>query len=571
MADTAAGPRTASELPGYRPVLSGPQLEVLRRYGAEHRVAIGDVLFRDGDETYDLFIVLQGEVQIVEHYAQPDEFVIVTYRPGEFMGEIGLLTCQRAYLTAVVSAPGRVLRIPVQQVHTIMDQELELSELILRAFLVRHSRLTRLGSGLTLVGSRFDLDTRRLLEVLSRNRLSSRWLDLEGDTKAEAFLRRLNVPVADLPIVVVPGSELLRNPSNRTLLDALGLATPPADDDAPPEVCDLLVVGGGPAGLAAAVYGASEGLTTTLAEDTALGGQAGTSSRIENYLGFPAGLSGEELAARAALQAHKFGVRVKLGSRAVALSSRLDTHQVRFEDGELVSARSVIIATGARYNRLQVDRLAEFEGVGVYYAATQMEAQACTGRPAVIVGGGNSAGQAALFLARTCTEVHLVIRGQTLATSMSRYLIERIEHAPRIHVLYRTEVTALLGDGGLEGLMLRHNADATTSTLAVGGLFVFIGATPSTDWLNGQLAVDDDGFVLTGADIPMAQLESVDHLPLLLETSRPGIFCVGDVRSRSVKRVATAIGEGSMAVRLVFDRLQATGIALIEPVRTSAV
>src|ERR1700730_15148059 len=452
MANTSGAPRTTSELPGHRPVLSGPQLEVLRRYGAEHRVAIGDVLVRDGDETYDLFIVLEGEVQIVEHYAQPDQFVIVTYGPGEFLGEIGLLTGQRAYLTVVVSAPGRVLRIPVQQVHTNMDQELELSELILRAFLLRHSRLTRLGSGLTLVGSRFDVDTRRLLEVLSRNRLSSKWLDLEGDPAAEAFLRRGKVPVADLPIVVVPGSELLRNPSNRALLDALGLATPPADDDAPPEVCDLLVVGGGPAGLAAAVYGASEGLTTTLAEDTALGGQAGTSSRIENYLGFPAGLSGEELAARAALQAHKFGVRMKLGSKAVALSARLDTHQVRFEDGELVSARSVIIATGARYNRLQVDRLAEFEDVGVYYAATQMEAQACTGRPVVIVGGGNSAGQAALFLARTCTEVHLVIRGQTLATSMSRYLIERIEHAPRIHVLYRTEVTALLGDGALEGL-----------------------------------------------------------------------------------------------------------------------
>jgi thioredoxin reductase (NADPH) len=571
MADASAGPQTPSELPGYRPVLSLPQLDVLRRYGAEQRVAMGDVLIRDGDETYDLIVLLEGEAQIVEHYAQPDEFVIVTYGPREFMGEIGLLTGQRAYLTAVVSAPGRVLRIPVQQVHTIMDQELELSELILRAFLLRHSRLTRLGSGLTLVGSRFDVNTRRLLEVLSRNRLSSKWLDLEGDPTAEMFLRRLNVPVADLPIVVVPGGELLRNPTNRALLDALGLATPPADDDAAPEVCDLLVVGGGPAGLAAAVYGASEGLTTTLAEDTALGGQAGTSSRIENYLGFPAGLSGEELAARATLQAHKFGVRMKLGSRAVALSSRPDTHQVRFEDGELVSARSVIIATGARYNRLQVDRLAEFEDVGVYYAATQMEAQACTGKPVVIVGGGNSAGQAALFLARTCSDVYVVIRGQTLGNSMSRYLIERIEQAPRIRVLYETEVTALLGDGALERLTLRHNADGTTSTLAVGGLFVFIGATPSTEWLNGQLAMDEDGFVLTGADIPVAQLESVEHVPLLLETSRPGIFCVGDVRSRSVKRVATAIGEGSMAVRLVFDRLQVTGVTVAESDRASVV
>ena len=283
------------------------------------------------------------------------------------MGEIGLLAGQRAYFTAVVSAPGRILRIAAEQVHAIMDQELELSELILREFLVRHSKLTRLGSGLTLVGSRFDIDTRRLLE-----------------------------------------------------------------------------------------------------------------------------------------------------------------------------------------------------GVGVYYAATQMEAQACAGRPVVIVGGGNSAGQAALFLA-TCTDVHLVIRGQTLATSMSRYLVERIEQSPRIHVLYQTEVTTLLGDGALEGLVLRHNADGTTSTLAVGGLFVFIGATPSTNWLGGQLALDGHGFVLTGPDIPVAQLESVDHVPLLLETSRPGIFCVGDVRSRSVKRVATAIGEGSIAVRLVFDRLQPFGVAAGQP------
>ena len=564
MTDSPTVPQTASEQPGYRPTLSVAQLEVLHRYGTEHPVAIGDVLFRDGDERYDLIVLIKGEARIVEHYAQPDEFVIVTYRPGEFMGEIGLLAGQRAYFTAVVSAPGRILRIAAEQVHAIMDQELELSELILREFLVRHSRLTRLGSGLTLVGSRFDIDTRRLLEVLSRNRLSFRWLELESEHAAEALLQRLTVPLADLPIVVVPGGELLRNPSSRALLDALGLSAPPPDDGGPPEVCDLLVVGGGPAGLAAAVYGASEGLTTVLAEDTALGGQAGTSPRIENYLGFPAGLSGEELAARAALQAHKFGARMKLGSRAVALSSRLDTHHVRFEDGELVSARSVIIATGARYNRLQLDRLAELEGVGVYYAATQMEAQACAGRPVVIVGGGNSAGQAALFLA-TCTEVHLVIRGQTLATSMSRYLVERIEQSPRIHVLYQTEVTTLLGDGALEGLVLRHNADGTTSTLAVGGLFVFIGATPSTNWLGGQLALDGHGFVLTGPDIPVAQLESVDHVPLLLETSRPGIFCVGDVRSRSVKRVATAIGEGSIAVRLVFDRLQPFGVAAGQP------
>jgi thioredoxin reductase (NADPH) len=543
------------EEPGH-PVLSDPQLAILRRYGTVQTVAIGDVLYSAGAETYDLIVLLDCEIQMIEHYGLREEVVVTTFGPREFLGEIRLFTGQRAYLTAAVSAAGQIVRIPVDQVHAIMAQELELSELILRAFLVRHALLTGLGSGLTLVGSRFDVDTRRLLEVLSRNRLPSKWLDLEAEPAAETLMRELDVPLADLPIVVIPGGPLLRNPSSRVLLDTLGLAAPHPDESGRDEVCDLLVIGGGPAGLAAAVYGASEGLSTTLAEDTALGGQAGTSSRIENYLGFPAGLSGEELAARAALQAQKFGVRIKLGAKAVSLSSRLGAHEVRFDDEEVVTAKSVIIATGARYNRLAIDRLAYFEGVGVYYAATQMEAQDCTAKPVVIVGGGNSAGQAALFLARTCTNVYLVIRGENLASSMSRYLIERIEHTPRIHVFSKTEVIDLLGEQRLEGVVLRDNRQQATSMLLVNALFVFIGARPSTEWLEGQLAVDDHGFLLTGTDIPVSRLEGVDYAPSPLETSRPGIFCVGDVRSRSVKRVATAIGEGSMAVRLVFDRLQ---------------
>jgi thioredoxin reductase (NADPH) len=441
-----------------------------------------------------------------------------------------------------------------------MTQEAHLSELILRAFLLRHSRLTHRGAGLTLVGSRFDPDTRRLLEVLARNRLSSRWLELEDSPEAEAMLRELDVQPAELPIVVVPGGELLKNPTTRALLGALGLASSFEDDAAE---CDLLVLGAGPAGLAAAVYGASEGLTTTLAEDTALGGQAGTSSRIENYLGFPAGLSGDELTARATLQAEKFGVRVSLGKRAVALTSGIDSHRVQFEDGEAMSAKSVIIATGAHYNRLPLPRLSEFEGVGVYYAATQVEAQACAGRPAVIVGGGNSAGQAALFLARTCTQVRIVIRGETLASSMSRYLVDQIERNPQIQVSPRTEVAALLGARQLE---LREATTEQTSTETICGLFVFIGAKPSTEWLDGQLAQDKRGFLFTGADIPISQRHGIE--PLVLETSRPGIFCVGDVRSRSIKRVAAAIGEGSMAVRLVFDRVQTAGPAVASPART---
>jgi thioredoxin reductase (NADPH) len=379
------------------------------------------------------------------------------------------------------------------------------------------------------------------------------------------MLRELDVPVRDLPLVVVPGGPLLRNPGSRELLDALGMSGP-SDPDLS-GVCDLLVVGAGPGGLAAAVYGGSDGMATVLAEDTALGGQAGTSSRIENYLGFPAALSGEELAARAALQAQKFGVRIKLGSKAVSLSSDSGVHRVSFDDGDAITAKSVIIATGARYNRLPVDRLAEFEGVGVYYAATQMEAQACRADPVAIVGGGNSAGQAALFLSRSSADVHLIIRGETLETSMSRYLIDQIERNPRITVTPGTQVTSLLGKDQLEGVELLDTGRQRTSALAVRGLFVFIGARPSTQWLAGQLAEDTRGFLLTGSNIPQAHLDDMDQVPLFLETSRPGIFAVGDVRSGSVKRAATAIGEGSMAVRLIFERLQATGSAVADPPR----
>jgi thioredoxin reductase (NADPH) len=541
-------------------VLDAAQLEVLRSYGTEHTVSAGDVLFAEGDETYDLIVVLEGEVQIVANAGRPDETVIATYGPGGFLGEISLLTGQRAFLAAVARTFGTVLRVPVAQVRVVMAREPFLSELILRTFLIRHANLTRLGSGLTLIGSRFAADTRRILEALARNRVVSTWLDLEGSPQAEDMLRELDVPVDELPIVIVPGRPLLRNPSTRELLDALGLSD--SHEAGPASTCDLLVVGGGPSGLSAAVYGASEGLATVLAEDTAFGGQAGTSSLIENYLGFPAGLSGEEIAARAVLQAEKFGVRMKLAAKAVALSSDAGVHRVTFEDGEVIAARALIVATGARYNRLPVDRLADFEGVGVYYAATQMEAQASAGGPVAIVGGGNAAGQAALFLSRTSPEVIVIIRGASLATSMSRYLIDQIDRDPRIEVRPHTQVNGLLGQDEFEGVELVDSVSGLPSRIAVRGLFVFIGAKPGTQWLDGQLAADADGFLLTGPDVPVSQREPDGRTPLFLETSRAGIFGVGDVRSGSIKRVATAIGEGSMAVRLVFDRLEDSGASV---------
>jgi thioredoxin reductase (NADPH) len=545
--------------------LGESQLAVLRRYGAEHHVEVGEILFADGDQNCDMIVLLEGEADIIEHHGQPDESVNVTYGPREFLGEMGLLTGQSVYVTAVARSEGCILRIPTEQLKIIMCEEPDLSELILRAFLLRRTRLTNLGGGPVLVGSRFDPETRRLISALARNRVSSQWLQLEGSPEAESLLRGLDVQIEQLPVVVIPGGSLLLNPTNLALLDALGMTDAPLRGRS--EVCDLLVIGGGPAGLSAAIYGASEGLNTTLADGTALGGQAGTSSRIENYLGFPAGLSGDELTARAVLQAEKFGVRIKLGASAESLSSGNGSHQVHFDDKETVSARSIILATGARYNRLPLDRLNDFEGVGVYYAASQMEARACSGGRVAVVGGGNSAGQAALFLARTSVQVHILIRGATLASSMSRYLIDQIERHSDIQVLTRTKVTALLGEKKLDGITVENEEENDVSTLPVCGLFVFIGAEPSTEWIGGQLAEDSHGFLLTGSDIPQSQLEDASRLPMTLETSRSGIFCIGDVRSRSVKRVAAAIGEGSAAIQLVFERI-ATGLEVSDPPNT---
>ncbi len=558
-ADSPAGRYGLLSVPGRSPVLDAAQLEILRGYGSERDVAAGDVLFADGDETYDLIVLLAGAADIIEGYGHPGASIVASYVPSQFLGEIGLLTGQRAFLSAVVTSAGRVLAVPVDQLRRVMAHEPGLSDLILQTFLLRHSILLSRGTGLTLIGSRFDQDTRRLLEVLARNRLVWNWLDLESSPEAESILQRLDVPVADLPIIVVPGGPVLRNPSSRALLAALAISGEASSY--PPGVCDLLVVGAGPAGLAASVYGAADGMATTLAEDTALGGQAGTSSRIENYLGFPAGLSGEELAARGTLQAQKFGVRIKLAAKAAALASQDRIHRVTFDDGEVISAKSVIIATGARYNRLPLDRLAEFEGVGVYYAATQAEAQACRAGEVAVVGGGNSAGQAALFLSGSCAKVHIIIRRGSLDASMSRYLVDRIERDPGIRVWPGTQVTALTGRKSLEAVQLHREGEPRPSELTVTGLFVFIGATPGTEWLAGQLAHDKHGFLLTGTDIPPLRREAPNLTLLFLETSRPGIFAAGDVRSSSVKRVAAAIGEGSVAVRLAFERLQSEGQA----------
>ena len=539
--------------PGVSPELDPQQFQLLARYGTESDVVAGEVLSHAGERGVALIAILSGSVDIIESH-ESGERLITTYGPSEFVGEFGLLTGQKLNVTARMRTDGRVLRVPVEQLRTVLTQEPGLSDVVLRALLARRSYLTALGAGLTLVGSAYSADTRTLLEIFARNRLSFRRLDAD-EPEARQLLRERSINADELPVVLLPGGELLRNPNSRQLLSALGVTL--AEPGAPERECDLLVVGAGPAGLAAAVYGASEGLATTLIESSGLGGQAGTSSRIENYLGFPAGVSGAELAARAALQAEKFDVHIELACRATALAFDDGCHRVSTDDGGSVRARSVIVATGARYHRLNLPGYSEFEGNGIFYAATQVEAAACARRSVVVIGGGNSAGQAALYLSRSCADVHLVIRGADLAASMSNYLIEEIAQQPRVTVRLHTQVTRLIGTETLEAVELTDSADQRVWTMDVGGLFVFIGAAPNTEWLGGELALDKHGFVLTGEDGLRARCDDGHTQPLTLETSRAGVFCVGDARSSSVKRVAGAIGEGSVAVRLVFDRRDA--------------
>ncbi|MBU3062460.1 FAD-dependent oxidoreductase [Nocardia sp. NEAU-G5] len=536
--------------------LADDQLAKLAALGAEQTITAGEVLFEAGDDSYDLFVVLEGSASIVERRGESEEHVVATYGPSEFLGEIGMLTGERSRFAGVSTTAGRVIRVPLPQVRELIAQDPQLSEIILHTFLERRANLQRKGAGLTLIGSRYDERLRALLQRFSLSRVAVHWIDLEEDPDAETVLRELQVPVADLPIVLIPGRPLLRNPQPADLTAEFGEpAAEVADEDS--EACDLLVVGGGPGGLAAAVYGASEGLRTVLLDAAAFGGQAGTSSRIENYLGFPAGLSGAELAARGALQADKFGVRLHRNARVAAFSSSAGKYCVTCDDGRMFKARDVIVATGVEYRRLRVPGIEAWEGNGVHYAATVTEAQHYLGRPVAVIGGANSAGQAAMFLSRTSAAVHLLVRGEDLDHSMSRYLIDAITANPKVHVRTRTEATALHADSAITGLGLIDRRSGNRSTLDVSAAFVFIGATPCTSWLDGQLATDRDGFILTGYDLKAAWTQ--DREPLPFESSEPGVFCIGDVRSGSVKRVASAVGEGSAAVRLVFERRRISG------------
>ncbi|HSS32530.1 MAG TPA: FAD-dependent oxidoreductase [Solirubrobacterales bacterium] len=538
--------------PGDRaPRLTEEQRDRLRALGTVRATSPGDVLFRDGEESYDFFIVESGAVTIVQGFEREDR-VLAVFGPHQFLGELGLLTGARVYLSAVVRDAGEVIQVPAARMRKLLGEDEELSNVVLPAFLARRARLINIGAGVHLIGSRFSPDSRRLRDFLGRNRVPYQWTDLEEDDEVDALLQAIGVEPAETPVLIGTG-DVLRNPSNGGTAIALGLGAA----GAPPALCDLVIVGGGPAGLAAAVYGASEGLDTQAIDSIAFGGQASTSSRIENYLGFPTGISGGELAARALLQAKKFGARMAMPAQAVKLARDDGHYAVHLEDGTVVNGRTLIVATGAQYRKLDVPDLERFEGLGVFYAATLVEARMCTGDPVMIVGGGNSAGQAAIYMSKHAGSCRLLIRGGDLGKSMSRYLVDEIERREEIEVMTYSEIVELGGESSLESAVVVDNRSSERTELPVTAAFVFIGASPNTGWLDACVATDEDGFVLTGAALGDDHREAfVDgDSPYFLETSQRGIFAVGDVRSGSVKRVASGAGEGAMAVQLVHHRL----------------
>ncbi|GAA2629602.1 FAD-dependent oxidoreductase [Streptomyces spororaveus] len=548
---------------GAFPRLTPEQLEDLSAHGERRRTAEGEVLYREGEPFREFLVILCGTVEILSDQGGPDERTVAVHGPGRFLGELGLLEGQAAFNTAVVREAGEILAVPVERQRALVGSDPVLGDLILRAYLGRRYLLIGLGAGFRILGSCYSRDTLRLREFAARNRLPHRWVDLERDKEAEALLRRFAIRPDETPVVLWQGERLLRNPSNAELARLIGLPAPAPAPSAENERCEVMVVGAGPAGLAAAVYGASDGLTTVTVDAVATGGQAATSSRIENYLGFPSGISGGELIERAVLQAHKFGARLMVPAEVSALAPQDDEYIVTFTDGSRARAGAVVLASGVRYRRLEVPGIDRLEGISVYYAATVHEAGLCRADPVAVVGGGNSAGQAALFLAQHASEVHLLVRGSDLNADMSRYLVDQVEQHPKIEVLLHTEVRGVAGKEKLESLTVEDNASHERRELQAAALFVFIGARPRTEWLKGVLALDERGFVLTGADAGAVadtnRWASLGRDPMLLETTLPGVFAAGDVRSGSVKRVASATGEGAMAIRLVHEHRERKG------------
>ena len=536
------------------PKLTAEQLARLESYGRRIETHPGDVLLDVGDRPREFFVVVSGTLEIDTPAAGDYEFMTLL-TAGDFSGELSTLRGAAGLARIVVKEAGAVIGIEVERLRALVQTDAELSELFMRAFILRRMGILATGHGdIMLVGSSYSPDTLRLREFLLRNGYPFLNVDIESDPDVHAILERFAIRAEDTPVVVWRGKRVCRNPSNRELADYLGL-NPQVGQQA---VHDLLIVGAGPAGLAAAVYAASEGLDVQIVEVVAPGGQAGTSSRIENYLGFPTGISGQALAARALAQAQKFGARLSVAWRAERLRCDEWPYRVEFEDGSSVHTRTILIASGAQYRPLEIPSLTRFIGSGIHYAATHMEARLCEGQDIVIVGGGNSAGQAAVFLSGSCRHVHLLVRADGLAASMSRYLIRRIDESPRITLHSLTELTGLEGATYLERVTWRGRG-GSEETHSIKHVFMMTGAVPHTRWLDGCVALDERGFVKTGSTLTAADIAAskwpLSRTPDLLETNVPGVFAAGDVRSGSVKRVASAVGEGSICVSFVHRAL----------------
>jgi thioredoxin reductase (NADPH) len=535
------------------PTLGDRELAALAPFGEERAAAAGEVLYQADEASSDFYVILAGEVEVVRPDVDGDVPVVV-HGPGRFLGELNVLTGQRPYLTARMRGPGRVLVIPPPEFHRLMSSLPDVADVIFNALTARRAymRTSEAARAVRIVGSRYSPEALALRGFATRSHVAHTWIDVEDADDADTLLAGMGLRPEDLPAVST-SSAVLRRTTPGELGEHLGLTF----RTTPGYLFDLVVVGTGPAGLAAAVYGASEGLDTISVDAVAIGGQAGASSRIENYVGFPNGISGGELTSQAAIQAQRLGARLNAPCTAAGLRSDHAFHVVTLDDGSEIPTRAVIIASGARYRRLDVDDLARFEGAGVYYAATDLEVRVCAGQDVVVVGGGNSAGQAAIYLAQQGSGVRVAIRGTDLGKDMSRYLVDRIEADARIEVLRTTEVRALSGDQHLESVTLEHTPTAERRTITCAGLFCFIGAEPATQWLGGRVTLDADGFVLTDRWLPEEIVRSSfgGRDPFPFETSVMGVFAVGDVRHGSMKRVAAAVGEGSSAVRSVHEHL----------------
>jgi thioredoxin reductase (NADPH) len=537
------------------PTLTPAQVARIGAHGQTRPIQGGEVLVEPGQQTIRFFVVTAGQVEIVS--TSSPEATVAVLRQGQFTGEVNMLSGRPGLVRIRVSDPGAVIEVDREQLLGLVQTDSELSEILLKAFILRRVEIIARGiSDVVLVGSSHSPGTLRVKEFLTRNGHPYSYIDLDRDSGVQELLDRFHVGIEDVPVLICRGKTALRNPTNQQIAACLGFNE--AID--PTHVRDLIIAGAGPSGLAAAVYGASEGLDVLVLEADSPGGQAGSSSKIENYLGFPFGISGQELAANAYAQAQKFGAHVMIAKGAQHLACDRKPYAIEIGGGVRVLTRTVIIATGAEYRRLPLQNLQQFDGTGVYYGATFIEAQLCGGEEVIVVGGGNSAGQAAVFLSQTARHVHLLVRSGGLAESMSRYLIRRIEESSNITLRTHTEITALEGSDHLERVRWRDNQTGITETRDISHVFIMTGAAPNTRWLDGCVALDARAFIKTGPDLSPDDLHAaqwpLSRVPHLLETSLPGVFAVGDVRSGNTKRVASAVGEGSIAIALVHQVLQ---------------